>query len=107
MAGRAMAPFARDVVLLKAGTPIPDGAGGTRPGPVTEHPCKGWIADYSDLSKLSAMRPMADRKLVILARTLDVDPTIKDHARIDGQTFNIRDVSTDPAKAAWKLQCFT
>lgn len=104
--GRAMMPVAGNVVLLKAGQRIPDGGGGYTYGPSTEHPCKGWIADYDDLSKLAAMRPVTDRKVVILGRTLDVAPTPEDRVRVDGATFRIRDVSTDPAKAAWVLQTY-
>lgn len=75
---RTVAAVARDLVLLKAGERIPDGHGGWDRGPGTEHPCKGWIANYDDLSKLSAMRPITDHKVVILAESLDVVPTRDD-----------------------------
>lgn len=104
--GRAMMPIAGDVVLLKAGELIPDGGGGYSYGPPTEHPCKGWIADYDDLAKLAAMRPIADRKIVILAGSLVGEPAIGEKVRIGGATYKIRSVSIDPAKAAWALQVY-
>lgn len=103
---RTMDTVARDVMFLKAGERIPDGRGGYTTGPATNHPCRGWIADYDDLSKLAAMRPITDRKVVILADTLAVAPTISDRVTVDGQTYRIRSVSTDPAGAAWVLQAY-
>jgi hypothetical protein len=101
---RALTPLARPVVLLKAGTPIPDGGGGWEPGPVTEHEGMGWIADYDDVSKIAGGVPATDRKIIILSDSLSVTPERADGVRIDGKTFEVIEVSTDPAFAAWVLQ---
>jgi len=52
------------------------------------------------------MHPITDRKVLILADTLDVKPERTDSVRIDGETYRVREVSTDPAKAAWVLQAY-
>ena len=103
-AGKAMMPLAGDLVLLKAGEAMQDELGGIYYGPSTEHPCKGWIANYSDLSKLAAARPISSRKVVILAHTLDVTPDITDQVVIGGETWYVGDVGTDQSGAAWELQ---
>ena len=72
--------------------------------PASEHPCKGWIADYDDLSKLVAARPTSSRKVVILSHTLDVTPAITDQVVIEGETWHVGDVGTDQSGAAWELQ---
>lgn len=69
-----------------------------------EYPCKGFIDDYSDFALTNSNILSGDRKVVVLADSLEITPGTSDLVRVRGQTFSVLNVATDPAEATWTLQ---
>ncbi len=80
------------------------------PGEVTttEHGCKALIESWSSYQLSGGLVAAGDRKVMILASTIAVEPEAGDRVTARGETFTIVSdggsmpaVSTDPAKAVW------
>ncbi len=67
----------------------------------TEYACKAIHDEYAERFRLEGTVQAGDRKILILADSLDIEPAANDRIEIRGQTFSIIDVMTDPAKAVW------
>lgn len=84
-----------------------------RPGqPSTiSYPCRAIVDEWSAYDRSSGLVAIKDRKILILAATLDVAPEEGNRIQIQGQTFRIVSdgganpaVSTDPATAVWVIR---
>lgn len=80
------------------------------PGEVTtvNHSCKALIEAWSSFQLSGGLVAAGDRKVMILASTVAVQPEAGDRITVRGETFTIVSdggsmpaVSTDPAKAVW------
>lgn len=76
------------------------------PTPV-DHDCKGMIDEYSAFERQNSRIEVGDRKVLILATSLDIVPAIDMTVTIRGKAYRIVNVMTDPAQAVYELQCRT
>lgn len=92
--------------FLKAAGRTPDGRGGFMPSAVISYPCRGIVSDYSQFKRSMSGGVIAenDREIIIAAKTLAPTPAVGDSVRINGATFRVEDVSSDPARATWTLR---
>lgn len=84
------------------------------PGPPvpTNYACKAIHEEWSTSYLTGGLVTSSDRKILILATTLSVEPLPGDKITIRGETFTVVPgdsagapaVSTDPAKATWTLR---
>ena len=75
------------------------------PAPTTSSfPCKAIRDNYSNYEMASGLVQVGDAKILILAQSLSVTPTIADRVTISGTTFRIINVLIDPATALWTCQ---
>lgn len=74
------------------------------PPVVTTFNCKAIVEAYSDKFRSEGLVEQNDRKVLILATSLATRPLAKDRVTIRGITFQVIDVSTDPAEAVWSVQ---
>jgi len=92
------------------GTPPSPG----EPGAVTTatYPCKAIHEEWSTSFLSGGLIVSGDRKILVLAASLAVEPMPRDRITIRGETFTVVPgdsagapaVSTDPAKATWTLR---
>lgn len=81
----------------------PDPADPLPPVP-TPYPCKAIVEAYSDYFRKSGLVDAKDRKVLILANSVKVKPAAGNRVTIQGITFTIQEVSTDPATAVWECR---
>ena len=83
-----------------------DEYGDPLPGVVTTYDCKGWVEEY-DATWLSAGIPSTDVRILILQKSLTGHtPEQDDQLMIESQWYQIRNISRDPANAAWVFQSY-
>lgn len=77
----------------------------------TEHDCEGFVETYSERMYSEGIVQQNDRKILILANSLDVTPTGGDEdtqpdtIEIEGNNFTVvPPVNRDPAGATWTIQ---
>lgn len=70
----------------------------------TPYECSALFEDYEDAFRLDGSVKEGERKCLILARSLSIDPQPGDKIAITGygEATAIR-VSTDPARACWEI----
>lgn len=83
----------------------PDGAGGTSPGETVTYAFEGVQSNFGLIASGVADIPRGAAKIEILASSLEVDPERGDTINIDGGWWLVSEVSRDPAKAWWTLEC--
>ncbi len=114
--GRAMSGFFLDAVLTRTVYAAPDPLEPWAPGDPTEttFACKAIHEEWSAYHRQGGLVLSGDRRVLVLASTLAVEPAPGDRITIRGETFTIVEqgsgqpaVSTDPAKATWVLRCRT
>jgi hypothetical protein len=66
--------------------------------------CKAIFEKYSDYYWTNGLVDAKDRKVLILAASLEVTPEPGDRITIQNITFVIQNVSTDPATAVWECR---
>ena len=94
------------VTLTRAGETVP----GPNPWdpPVVTPPqvfeAKGFVETYSDMLVSAGVVQALDRKIVVLAPTLNTTPELTDTVTVRGQSFTIVNISFDPALATIELQ---
>lgn len=99
--------MAEDLTVIdpNKGTYDPDQQTFTGGGTENPHTCKGFVLEYGILEKHDPNVTQQDRKILILADTLAVDPqrewTVTDD---QGNEFEIVDLQRDPAGATWTIQ---
>lgn len=91
----ADAPY--DLVLNKriAGTPVT----------WAPHLCRGWRDQFAQDTVDGTLIRATDVRVMIIAGSLDVEPTTSDRVTVNGVTYAvIVSVKRDPAGALWELQ---
>jgi hypothetical protein len=68
------------------------------------HSCLGMVDEFSAYYLANGLVQANDRRVLILATSLDVTPTEAMTVTIRGATYQIVKVVTDPALAVWELQ---
>jgi hypothetical protein len=96
----------RNGVLKIPGTSSPDGQGGWIPSDPVEHTCKALVDDYSDFRRSALGIPGVDRKIIVLAATVQggARPAVGHTLSIEGRDWQLVGVSRDPASATWECQ---
>lgn len=82
---------------------ITDPADPPAPTP-TDYACKAIVEKYSDYFSKQGLVQDGDRRVIILADSLSVRPVANARVTIQGITFTVISVDTDPATAAWEIQ---
>jgi hypothetical protein len=73
--------------------------------PVTKtYACKAVVDNYSAFRLASGLIQAGDRKILVLAEGLEVDPKPGDRITVRGATYTAVEVATDPAQAVWVIQ---
>lgn len=104
--GKALSGIFLDATLTRGSVPdSPSYDAWDPPAAIdTEHSCKAIVENYSDRYRAEGLVGVKDRKVLVLADSLDVTPIAGDRVTISGITFTVVDVRTDPATAVWVLQ---
>lgn len=69
----------------------------------TDYPCRMIHEEYSERLKIEGLVNESNRKFLVLADGLSIEPAAGNRVTFQGKTYTVRDVSTDPARAAWVL----
>jgi len=102
--GSAFKGLFLDAVLTRE-TPGTGGDPFDPPPPVvTTYPCKAIVEGYSDYFKKNGLVDAKDRKVLVLAASLDVTPEPGDRITVQNVTFTAVTVATDPATAVFEVQ---
>lgn len=99
--GKAFAGIFLDATLTRdvPGT-IVDPADPPLPTQVT-YTCKAIVETYAEKFRLDGLVAQNERKVLILADSLNATPVPGDRIAIRGITFTVLEVMTDPAEAVW------
>lgn len=82
---------------------ITDPADPPAPTP-TPYACKAIVETYSNYFRANGLVDIKDRKVLILANSVSIQPTANDRVTISGITFTVMEVGTDPATAVWECK---
>jgi hypothetical protein len=76
------------------------------PGPptLTDHACQGFVDTYAAQYIDDTIILAGDVKIVIVAKTLDIEPVPGDTVTARDKTYSVINVSADPALALYELQ---
>ncbi|MBJ3777874.1 hypothetical protein [Acuticoccus mangrovi] len=96
-------PYAVTVTRMEGGEPANPWDPPTDPVP-TEYPCRGWRDEWDQDVVDGTLIQQNDVKIVVLATTLSIVPTSSETVTVDGLTYNIINITTDPANATFTLQ---
>jgi hypothetical protein len=66
--------------------------------------CKAITEEFSDYYKLQNLVQANERKILVLADSLNTEPKQNDKITIRNKTYTVVSVGTDPAKATWELR---
>lgn len=96
----------RSATLKTPGTPTSDGQGGWIPGSPTSKTCKALVEDYSDFRRHALGIPATDRKIIVLAASIQdgAEPKPGNAINIESRDWSIIAVSRDPAAATYEVQ---
>ena len=70
----------------------------------TDYPCKAIVETYKNRYSKDSTIGDKDRKVLILATSIEVPPIPGDRVTISGVNFTVLDVVTDPATAVWECR---
>lgn len=98
-----MAGVFRDATLHRATGRTSDGRGGYSAGS-SDHACKALVTEYTAWQRQAMGIPANERKILILAATLDGAPKPSDKITIQDRTWSIVDVGSDPANATYECR---
>src|SRR5262245_21221785 len=105
---KAMKSLSIDATLLRDGattaTNSPDLAFDPAEPTTSEHSCLAVVETYGAMLRASGVIKSNERKVLILANSLDVTPVPNDRITVRGITFTILEVMTDPALAVWECK---
>jgi hypothetical protein len=103
--GAAFANVFRDATLTRVSGRTSDGRGGYSQT-TTDDACKALVTEYTAFQRLSAGIPANERKILVLATTLanSAPPATGDTITIQGRTWSIVEVSSDPANATYECR---
>ena len=74
---------------------------------VLVHPCRGIVEGFSRFEVARSVVRATDRKVIIPADTLEVEPTERGRVVVGGETLSVVSVRADPLGATWELQART
>lgn len=103
--GAAMSSVFRDAILTRISARVSDGRGGFTNTTATDA-CKALVTDYTSYQRGTLGIPTNERKILILASTLagGMAPTPGDTLTIQGRTWSVIEVSSDPANATYECR---
>lgn len=104
---KAMKGLFIDATLTRdtASTNSPDVDRFDPPAPTsTNYACKAIVETYREQFRLDGLVQANDRRVLILANSLSVTPTVNDRVTIRGIVFTVIAVETDPALAVYTCQ---
>jgi len=95
-----------DGILMVPSTPTSDGQGGWIPGTPVSKACKCLVEDFSDFRRQSLGIPGGDRKLILLAASIEdgVIPAVGHSITAEGRDWQVVSVTRDPAAATYECQ---
>ena len=70
----------------------------------TAYSCRGFLETYSTYTESARQLAPTVRKVVVLAQTLAVTPALNDRVTIQGETFTVKRIDSDPARATWEME---
>lgn len=70
----------------------------------TPYACQGFVDTYATQYADGSLIEAGDVKVVIVAKTLDIEPAPGDTVTARDKTYNVVNVSADPALALYELQ---
>ena len=94
------------LIKVTPGTRTPGAiSAGTNPTE-TSYACRGFVADYTAIEMQNTLIQRGDRKVVLLGASIASaqTPATDDKVTIDGATYRIITVNSDPAKATYTCQ---
>ncbi len=98
--GSAFKNLFLDATLTRDGPPTGPAYDPT-PGAAESYSCRAIVEVYSASYRASGLVQINDRRVLILANSLGVRPLPGDRVTIQGVTFVVQEVETDPATAVW------
>lgn len=104
--GKAFNKLFLDAVLSRdvaVDSPAPEPGEPANVVPV-QYPCKAIVEEFSDYYKLQNLVQANERKILVLADSLNTEPRQNDKITIRNKTYTVVSISTDPAKATWELR---
>jgi hypothetical protein len=103
--GAAFNDIFRDATLSRVTPGTSDGMGGYAQTIITDA-CKGLVTEYTAFQRQAAGIPSNERKVLVLASTLasGLAPKPGDRLLIQGRTWSVVDVSSDPANATYECR---
>lgn len=101
----AMSSIFRDATLHRITGRVSDDRGGFT-NTATDDACKALVEDYSQWMTAPGGGgiPAGERKILILAATLSAAPKPTDTITIQGRTWSIVEVKSDPANATYECR---
>jgi hypothetical protein len=102
--GKAMAPLFLPAVLIRDVPQVGGAPDDPLPPLAANFLCRAIVEAYSQYFKANNLVAANERKVLILATSLGVKPVAGDRVTIQGITFTIQEVSTDPATAVWECK---
>ena len=100
----ALGDVFREGVLKVPGARNSDGQGGWISSAPSSHPCKALVDDFSDYRRQANGIPANDRKIIILAATVAVEPKVGHTINAEGRDWQIVSLVRDPARATYEVQ---
>lgn len=103
--GSAFSSLFRDATLSRVSTRVSDGRGGWTETIVSDA-CKALVTDYTDWQRQAAGIPASERRIIVLASTLEsgMKPKTGDEITIQGRAWSIVEVTSDPANATYECR---
>lgn len=101
----ALSDVFRDATLTRITPNVSDGRGGYTQTTTTDA-CKALVTEYTAWQKQALGIPANERKILILAATLNsgLAPKPADTVTIQGRTWSIVEVGSDPANATYECR---
>lgn len=99
----ALSDVFRDATLTRVSVSISDGMGGHAQTTATDT-CKALVTEYTAWQRQALGIPANERKILILAATLTAAPKPTDKLTIQGKTWSVVEVASDPANATYECR---
>ena len=82
-----------------------DDAGNPTAGADIDYDCRAMIDDMSEVARAQAGYTERERRIMVLADSVDVVPTTNDSVTVKGERYAIMDVNSDPAESYYSMRC--
>lgn len=101
----ALGGMMRDATLTKVSARTSDGRGGFT-NTTTTHTCKALVSDYSAFVRGQLGIPSNERKVLVLAASVTPAAVVApgDKITIQGRTWDVVEVTSDPANATYEAR---